>query len=255
MMLKIKKYFSILLGCACLVSTSNAMDDNIAMQHTMLNIIQMMENTNDPALNNTSSIAGIPIKSISDFFKIDDYKNSPKGNARKFLNDIIAGLVNCIYENDVNVNGLANNEHYKNLKSIFTKIKEINYNNLTNTKNTMFDMLSRFKSIFFDICKIVKNENNQDYNFIKNTYTNENDYRDLQLRLGRIFLRKTLNNIEWNSNEMLLHKSLLLVLYCEKLIMDLSLFPKDLPSTDNIIKGYWNMIFGSFDLNASSYFK
>ena len=43
------KIISVILGCMCLLSTSNAMNtkyssDNIAMQHTLLNVLQMMEN-------------------------------------------------------------------------------------------------------------------------------------------------------------------------------------------------------------------
>lgn len=259
MVLKVKKIVSIILACVC-VSAGNAMNskqdssDNIAMQHTLLNILQVIEDTKDPALNNIDSIAGMPMNLVSNFFKLDDYEKSPKGIARKFFNDIISVLVNCEYE-DVNVNGLANNEHYKKLKNIFNEMISTDYNNLTSAKNKMSAILEQSKSIFFEICKIVKNENNQQYNFINYNYVNDNDYRDLQFKLGRTFLKKKLNNTEWNNNEILLHKSLLLVLYCEKLIMDLSLFPKDFPSTNSIIGGYWDMIFKNFEFNASPYFK
>ena len=261
MMLKIKNIVSLILSCSFLISVSNAMDDkqsssdDIAMQHTISNIVRIMENTKDSASNSSvNSIAGISVDEMRTIFKIDKYNDSPKGKARKFLNDIIDVLVNCPCV-DVNVNGLASNEHYKELKSVFNEMVKTDYSNLSNTKNKMFAILKQSREIFFNICKIVKNENTKEYDFINCNCVSEDDYRNLQFKLGRTLLKKTLSNTEWNSNEILLHRSLLLVIYCEKLIMDLTLFPKNFHDIDSIMDGYWNMIFNNFEFNASQYFK
>lgn len=251
-----KKIISVILGCMCLLSTSNAMNtkyssDNIAMQHTLLNVLQMMENVKDPALNNINNIGGTSINFVSNVFKLDDYKNSPTGNARRFFKDLTSCLVNCKYE-DVNVNGLASNEQYKELKSIFNKILNIDYSNLSNAKNKMFDIFKQSKLIFYSICDTIKNESKKEYWFIKD---DELDYHDLQLKLGRIFFNKLKNNSDWNNSEILLHKSSLLALYCEEIIMDLSLFPKDIHTIDNIVNCYWKVIFKTFEVNVSPYFK
>ena len=267
MMLKMKKIVSILLGCICLVSASNAMnsannnqasEDYIAMQHTILNIIQIQENIKNPAVNNTA-IGDIPIDVIKPFFKINDYQNSPKGSAHKFLNDLIAAMVNCNCEQ---VNGLNNNEYYNKLKNTFNTISNIDYNNTSAALGKMRDILANTRPIFFDICKTLKNENHQEYNFINDTYNNENNYRELQFKLARTIQSKSELSkkpegeglVQWNTNEILLHRSLLLVLYCEKLIMDLSLFPKDSFFGGNISNSYWSMIFEQFKANVSLYF-
>lgn len=267
MMLKIKKIVSILLGCICLVSASNAMnsanndklsDDDIAMQHTMLNIIQIQENIKNPAINNTE-IGGISIDIIKYLFNITGYQNSPNGNARNFLNDLIAAMVNCNCEQ---INGLNNNEYYNKLKNTFNTIANIDYSNISVALGKMRDILASTRSIFFNMCKTIKNENHQEYNFINDEYNNENDYRTLQLKLAKTIQSKselskkpeTEDLVKWETNEILLHRSLLLVLYCEKLIIDLSLFPKEFSFGTDISSDYWSIISEQFKANASSYF-
>ncbi len=58
---------------------------------------------------------------------------------------------------------------------------------------------------------------------------------------------------------MLLHKSFLLVLYCEKLVLDFERFPRDYKKYVHYIKNgfdnYWKNIFWLFECNAGQYFK
>ena len=53
----------------------------------------MQEYYNDPTLNK-DKICGFDISAINCLFNLDDFKKSPQGNARKFLNDMISCMVN-----------------------------------------------------------------------------------------------------------------------------------------------------------------
>ena len=97
---------------------------------------------------------------------------------------------------------------------------------------------------------------------LNDEYNNENDYRTWQLKLAKTIQNKselskkpeTEDLVKWDTNEILLHRSLLLVLYCEKLIIDLSLFPKESSFGTDISSDYWSIISEQFKANASSYF-
>ena len=55
---------------------------------------------------------------------------------------------------------------------------------------------------------------------------------------------------------MLLHKSFLLVLYCEKLVLDFERFPKDYKQYMNDkANNYWKNILMSFKVNAGPHFE
>ena len=259
----------LLLSSIFLVSASNAMNndsihdfhkDIIAVQHTITNLIDMQECNNDPTLNKDKT-GGFNISFVVPLLKLDDFKKSPQGNARKHLNDIIDCMINCNY---IQTNEVNNNEIYKQLKNNFNQLLKINTDNLSNAHGQTLTILNNTREIFLKMCQVVKNENTNKYHFITDDINNEDVYRKLQFNLGKSLFQKSQNSTKpelehlanWSMNEILLHKSFLLVLYCEKLAMDFERFPKDFAKyISDGTTSYWNNIFRFFKIDVAPYFK
>ncbi len=200
----IRKISCLLLSSIFLISASNATNsenvhkfsaDMIAIQHTITNLIDMQEYYADPTLNK-DKICGFDISAVNFLFNLDDFKKSPQGNARKFLNDMISCMVNCKYEK---LNELENNKIYKQLCDDFNNINNIlhvNTDDLNNAQAQTLSILDNTRKIFLETCKVVKGEDTETYNFIPDDINNENSYRKLQFDLGKSLFQKSQKSIK-----------------------------------------------------------
>ena len=222
--------------------------DDINMQHFLHNTIQISKDENN--------FYGIQTEELKKLFKEDSYKNDDVSSTFTLMNKIIEVLACCSYNSLVE---FENNENYCRLKDIFNKITNIDYKNFNNAYEiATTSFIGETCPLFEKACEDIKKANPTKYEFIEGDIKlNIKNRRKIQLELGKIFEQKFKENGPdefWNSNDILLHNSLLLALYNELLCLEFKMFPKKLLNNQAMYNEYFNKLFTPLHLCLNNYF-